>query len=232
MKKMRVLLVDNTAVYQKLLSKRLQNPDSIRFVVTLTSPKSAETVFRDAVGIIDIIVLGNSLSNPAILQLTKFFRSCNPAVPIFVLTEKNEVRLPLSYKKAGIDDLLKISEMGTSLFAWSFISTVEQVVLKKKAKEYDTLHNQLRNVSSSLATFVHEINNPLSVIRLALYHLENRELSKQKRETFFQLLLNNLERIEGQMRDISVIRRQLNGVPNIRAKVLTLKSSQRSAVIR
>src|SRR5271169_782419 len=105
MKKFRVLLVDNTAVYQKLLSKRLQNPESIRFAVTLTSPKNAETVFRDAVGIIDIIVLGNSLSHPTILQLTKFFRSSNLAIPIFVLTQKNEARLPLSYKKIGIDDL-------------------------------------------------------------------------------------------------------------------------------
>jgi len=232
MKTFRVLLVDSTAVYQKLLSKRLQNPESMRFAVTLATPKDAETVFRDAVGLIDIIVLGNSLSTSSILQLTKIFRSCNLAVPIFVLTQKNNVHIPRSYKNVGIDDMLRISEMGTPLFAWSFISTVEQVVLKKKAKEYDELHHQLRNVNSSLATFVHEINNPLSVIRLALYHLEKRELSKQKRETFFKLLLESLERIDGQMKDLSSIRRQLSGVQNIRAKVLTLKSPHRSATAR
>ena len=226
MKTFRVLLIDGTPVYQKLLSRRLENPESVRFKVTYSGSDEAKVIVRDFTRQIDIVVFGDSISQATVLQLTKIFRSYNLAIPIFVLTRKNDARVPRSLKKAGIDDMMRISEMGTPLFAWSFISTVEEVILKKKAKEYDVLHGRLRSVSSSLATLMHDINNPLSVIRLALYHLQNRTLAKEKRELFIRLLLDNIQRIDGQMKELSAIRRQLSDAHNHRAKVLTLKTRQ------
>ncbi|HUL43431.1 MAG TPA: histidine kinase dimerization/phospho-acceptor domain-containing protein [Bacteroidota bacterium] len=224
-----MLLIDGSPVYQKLLSRRLENPESVRFKVTYSRSDEAEVIVRDFTNQIDIVVFGDSIPTATILQLTKVFRSYNLAIPIFVLTRKNDAHVPRNLKKAGIDNMMRISEMGTPLFAWSFISTVEEVILKKKAKEYDVLHGRLRAVSSSLATLTHDINNPLSVIRLALYHLQNRTLAKEKRELFIKLLLDNIERIDNQMKELTAIRRQLNDAHHHRAKVLTLKIRQDAA---
>lgn len=227
MKTLQLFLVDATDEHHKLLGKRLQNPDSIRFAVTLSGAKEAESTYRDVVGQVDIVMFGAGILPSAVVQLTKMFRSYNPAVPVFVLTKNGERKVPRSFAAVGVDAALDAGDMGTPLFVWSFISTVEQVVLKKKAKEYDALHERLRSVNSSLATFAHDINNPLSVIRLALYHLENPELPKEKRDTFFKLLLENLTRIEAQMKTLAVIRRQLGGKKA--PKVLTLRAPSRAA---
>jgi signal transduction histidine kinase len=227
MKTLQLFLVDATDEHHKLLGKRLQNPDSIRFAVTLSGAKEAESAYRDSVGQVDIIIIGAGITPGTVVSLTKMFRSYNPAVPVFVLSRNGERKVPRLFAAVGVDGTLDAGDMGTPLFVWSFISTVEQVVLKKKAKEYDALHERLRSANSALATFVHDINNPLSVIRLALYHLETPGLPKQKRDTFFKLLLENLERIDSHMKSLALIRRQLGGKKP--AKVLTLRTDSRAA---
>jgi signal transduction histidine kinase len=223
MKTLQLFLVDTTDEHHKVLGKRLQNPDSIRFVVRFSSVREAESSYRDVAGQIDIVIVGAGISPASVVQLAKMFRSYNPAVPIFVLTKSGERRVPRSYEAAGVDGTLDAGDMGTPLFVWSFISTIEQVVLKKKAKEYDALYERLRSVNASLSTFAHDLNNPLSVIRLALYHLENPELTTQKRGMFFKLLVENLERIDAHMKTLAAIRRQLGGKKP--TKVLTLGSA-------
>jgi len=227
MKTLQLFLVDATDEHHKLLGKRLQNPDAIRFAVTFSRAKEAEERYRDVAGQVDIVIVGIGIPPASVVRLTKMVRSYNPAVPVFVLMKNGDRKVPRSYAAVGVDGTLDAGDMGTPLFVWSFISTIEQVVLTKKAKEYDALYERLRSLNSSLSTFVHDLNNPLSVIRLALYHLENPGLPSQKRETFFKLLVENLSRIETSMKALSLIRRQLDG--KNAAKVLTLRSPSSAA---
>lgn len=222
MKSIRVLLIDTTATHKQLLEQRLLNPDSIRFSVRLTAPKLAEELFKDSASQLDLILFGEKITPSVIVQTSKMIRSRNLTIPIFALTKQSEARVPRNYQRAGVDDLINVADIDSPLFSWAFVSTIEHVVLKKKAREYDSLHRRLRTFNESLAFVMHEINNPLSVIRLALYHLENPKLAENKRETFIKLLVDNLERIESQMNELRLIRRELSGEPQTRSKILTI----------
>ncbi len=222
MKIFRVFYVDSTEAPKHFFGKNFRTPEFIRFTVTRANPAEAKASFKDCLGQVDLVVFGSSLRTGSVVRLAKDFRSLNLAIPIFVISNGGRTPLPDVYKRAGVDDLIDADEIGTPLFTWSFVSSIDHVVLKKKAKGFDVLHNRLHSAKSSLGSLVHEINNPLSVIRLTLYHLESGRLSPQRREVFMKLLLDNLERIELLMKDFSVIYRRLDGQRSVRAKILSL----------
>jgi signal transduction histidine kinase len=223
MRYLRIFLVENTSAKAETMRKKLSRIDSIRFSVTTALAKNAEDTFKDTADQVDVILFGDKVRPTRIIELTKLFRSNNMVIPIFLLTNLSEARVQRKFRNAGVDDTLNISEIDTPLFAWTFTSTVEHAVLRKKAKEYDTLNHQLQNISESLANFMHDMNNPLSVIRLAMYHLDNPQLEAEKRDTFLKILVTNVERLDAQMQDLRTIRRQLGGNKSQSAKILSLK---------
>jgi signal transduction histidine kinase len=225
MKAVRVLLVDTTDKYKKLLEKGQQTADSIKLSITHAGARNAEPLFRESRGEFDIVLLGDKLASSSVVQMARVFRSLNAVIPIFLLTSQVSAQLPQSYRKSGVDDVMDAREIDSPLFTWTFISTVEHTALRKKAQEYDLLNNRLRSVDDSLSTVIHEINNPLSVIRLALYHLSNPDLSKSKRETFLKFLQDNIDRVDSHMKELRLIRRQLGGETATRAKIISIKAS-------
>lgn len=227
MKSIRILLIDSTAARKNLLEKRLGVSEPVKFVVQAVSARQAHSVYEDLGDQFDIVLFGEKIPPGTVTQLTKLIRSHTMIAPIFVFTNLAEAPLPRRFKAAGVDDMLSVAEIDTPIFSWSFISTVEQAVLRKKAKEYDVLHRRLHTIGDSLRFIIHEINNPLSVIRLAMYHLENPELSRTKRETFFKLLLQNIEKVDARIRDLYTVRRQLGGEA-IATKIMSIRPPEQA----
>jgi nitrogen-specific signal transduction histidine kinase len=180
-------------------------------------------MYQESKDQIDLIVFGEKVPAGTVTNLTKTIRSMNQTIPVFVFTKQSESRLSRAHQMAGVDDLLNIADFDTPLFSWTFTSTLEQAVLKKKAAQYDILQERLLSANDALRHIMHEINNPLSVIRLALYHLDKPDLAKNKQKTFMKLLIDNLEKIDMQMKDLHVIRRQLSGEKLPRAKMFSRK---------
>ncbi|MBI5020606.1 MAG: hypothetical protein HZB59_04155 [Ignavibacteriales bacterium] len=225
MRILRIFLVENTIARADNIRKKLAQIETIRFSVTTSIVKDTEETFKDVADQIDVILFGEKVRPSRIIELTKLFRSYNTVIPIFLLTNQSEARVQRKYRIAGVDDTLNISEIETPLFQWTFTSTVEHAVLKKKAKEYDVLNNRLRSINESLATFMHDMNNPISVIRLAMYHLDNPDVANDKRETFLKILVSNVEKLDLQMQDLRNIRRQLSDKKSQTAKILSLKNT-------
>jgi signal transduction histidine kinase len=223
MKPLRVLLIDATSAYKKILETQTSGADSVRYSVTLTGAKQAESTFTDVSDRLDTVLFGERIAPSVVLALARVFHTKKPALPIFVLTKQSEARLPRKYMQAGVDDVLNVADFGTPLFSWTFTSAVENATLRKKARAYDVLHHRLRLVSHSLATLIHDITNPLGIVRLALYLLEKPELPQEKQETFFKLLIDNLKRLEGRMSMLYTIRRQIDGNGTTSAKILAFK---------
>lgn len=235
MRTIQVLLLDSTSTYKQLLENKTLNPDTLKLCVTHARVKHAEAIFTDVCEQIDVIMFSERVSSLAVVQLTKLFRERKPTVPIFILTKESEVHLSRKYQSAGVDDVLNVAEIDTPLFSWSFTSAIENAILKKKAKAYDAIHIRLQNVNQELTSLIHDINNPLSVIRLALYQLENPDLPKERRATFVKLLVENLKRIEGRMGKLYDIRRKISsngvsgmGIFSLRAPAMRVVSGRRS----
>jgi len=210
MQVLRVLLIDTTRATKKLFEAKRLNADSVRLNVRLAGTELQPEELENLHQATDVILFGEKVPSPTILQLTKQFRSIGVDAPILLLTRQSEARVPQKYRKIGIDDMLNVAEIQTPLFLWTFQSTMTQIADRKKAKDFDIVKDRLRRVNKSLAFVTHEINNPLSVIRLALYHLESGKLPQSKKKVFFKLLIDNIEKVDAQMKALYSIRRQLN----------------------
>ncbi len=224
MKTVRVLLVDTRETVKQLLEQRLLNANSLKFVVTLTGVKEAKKTIRLMKNSFDVILFGEKISVSASVELAKLARLRMSNIPIFKLTIESEAKLQPKLDQAGVDDMLNVAEITTPLFAWTFESVIEHAEVRKKAKEYDVLRHRLEHVSETIGNVIHEINTPLSVIRLTLYHLEKPDLLKDKRETFIKLLAENLQKIDDSMGTLRSIRRQLGEDTTILAKILAMKA--------
>lgn len=222
----RVLLIDSTDAVKALLDNQLTQSDSLKFDVTLVPPKTVETNSVARKNLWDVILFGDSTPLGNVSQLTKLFRSRGYSVPILMLTNQSEARVPKQLLKSGIDDMLNISEMKTPLFSWTFMSTLKHAEVRKKAEEFDTIRGRLHAVNESLAHITHEINNPLAIIKLALYHLEKQNLPDEKKATYIKLLLDNIGRVDEQMNELKEVRRRLGEDTSMLAKILSAKQLQ------
>lgn len=207
---LRVLLIDTSRNTKKLLEDKRLSTDTLRLSIRLAGTDLNVEEQEDLHATVDVILFGEKVPSTSILGMTKAFRTAGVDVPVFILTRQSEARVPQKYRAAGVDDVLNTAEIQTPLFLWTFQSTLTQVADQKKAKDFDVIRDRMRRANRSLAFITHEINNPLSVIRLAIYHLQNANLPKTKKKAFFKLLVDNIDKVNLQMKELYTIRRQLN----------------------
>ena len=65
---------------------------------------------------------------------------------------------------------------------------------------------EIENLRTGIREIAHEINNPLGVIRMALYFLQTTEPSGEKREHYFKVIDEGLERIDDSLQRLKVLR--------------------------
>jgi signal transduction histidine kinase len=209
MEAIRILLIDNSVSTKEALDRAPLGKTGTELDVTLLPARNGNgSADRSLVGA-DVVLIGEKLSRKKVVDWAAKLRSMGYGCPILLLTRQSEARLPAAVHEAGVDDLLNIADISTPLFSWTFTSTVRQIIERRKASEYDYLRDRLNSIKRSLSTLMHELNTPLSVIRLAVYHLENSNPPRAKRDLYHTLMIENIERIEQKLKDLYHIRRLL-----------------------
>jgi signal transduction histidine kinase len=169
-------------------------------------------------------MFGEKVPQTSVIELVRSLRAKNAKLPVFCLTKTSEAKLTPELERAGVDDMMNVAEMRTPLFAWTFQSLLEQVEMRKKAKDYDILRNRLKNIDESLGNLMHKINNPLSIVRLTLYHLDDPGLPQEKRDIFLKMMIESVRKIDTHINELRSIRRQLGEDTTIIAKILAMKA--------
>jgi signal transduction histidine kinase len=210
MRVLKVLLIDTTKNTKKLLDEKRVSNESVRLMIRMAGTDFKVDEEENLHAETDVILFGEKVPSTSILELTKAFRAAGVDVPIFIMSRQSEARVPQKYLKAGVDDVINTVEIQTPLFLWTFQSTLTQVGDRRKAQDFDVIRDRMRRANRTLAHVTHEINNPLSVIRLAIYHLENAKLPKTKKKAFFKLLVENIDKVNLQMKELYTIRRELS----------------------
>ncbi len=228
METIRILLVDSKNSAKALLEKQLLHADGIKSTVSVVGVKGAGNLLAGGSEAWDVVLFGETLPPTAIAQLAKSFRRRGFTMPIFILTRESEARVSRTLRKAGVDDVLNLAEIDTPLFSWTFMSTLKQSQVQRKAKEFDAIRERLRNAHRSLAGISHEMNNPLSVMRLAVYHLKNPKLTKSKRDTFTRILADNLRKMESTITDLKEVRQQLGEDTSVLTRMILTRSLRES----
>ena len=65
---------------------------------------------------------------------------------------------------------------------------------------------QLKDLKAGVREISHEINNPLGIIRMAVYFLQSTNPVGQKREHYFKVIDEGLERIEQSLQRLKSLR--------------------------
>jgi signal transduction histidine kinase len=209
MEPLKVLLIDNSDTTKEALDRAPLARSSRELDVTLVPARNGNGHSGKALATADVVLIGEKLSRKKVVEWTGKLRSMGYGCPILLLTRQSEARLTAAYHDAGIDDLLNIADISTPLFSWTLTSTLQAVVERRKASEYDYLQDRLNSIKRSLTTLMYELNTPLSVIRLAVYHLENSSPTRAKRDLYHGMMVENIERIETRLKDLYHIRRLL-----------------------
>ena len=229
MERVQILLVDSKNSLKSLLEKQLRRTYSIKFSISLVGVEQAGRMAKESVRPGDVVLFGEDVPVSGVTQLAKSFRVRGFTMPLLMLTKQSEARVPRNLRKAGVDDMVNIAEIDTPLFFWTFMSTLKQAEVQKKAQEFDVIKNRLKTVHRSLAFITHEINNPLGVIRLTLHHLKNPNLAKKQRQTFFRILAKNVKKVDTQIIELQTIRRQLGEDTSNLNQILLSKTLQESS---
>lgn len=68
------------------------------------------------------------------------------------------------------------------------------------------LQTQVNNLKAGIREVAHEINNPLGVMRMALFMIQSNKDDKAKQQYYLELLNVSLERIEDGLKRLRALR--------------------------
>ena len=223
MQTIRILLIDTRETVKRLLEHELVNADSLKFEVTLLTARAVRQSIDQVAQHDDAILFGEKTPRPVIMDLAMSFRSREIKIPMLLLTRQSEARLHRELRKVGVDDILNIAEMNTPLFSWTFQSLIDQIETRKKAREYEVLRHRMQSVDGSMATIIHDLNSPLSVLRLATHQLLTNDLTDEKRTAYLKLLADNIDRLDVHMDELRELRKHIGQDTSVLAKILSIK---------
>lgn len=73
-------------------------------------------------------------------------------------------------------------------------------------KQADDAAKKLENLKNGIREISHEINNPLGIIRMAVYFLQTTHPSEEKRTEYFKVIDEGLGRIEQSLQLLKALR--------------------------
>lgn len=73
-------------------------------------------------------------------------------------------------------------------------------------RDLGALLRQIENLKSGIREISHEINNPLGILRMAVYFLENTQPTAEKQAHYFKVINEGLERIEQSLDQLKSLR--------------------------
>ncbi len=218
-----VIIFGPTDLDTDKFGKRLSESLKFSVILDLFKFKSLEN-FTTAKSIVyDIALIGEKVSETKSVMITKHLRSQNFRMPIIQLTNIAEASLTHAQLSGGADDILNISEIDTPIFGWTFSSILKKADVTKKAEEFNIILQNFAEINKCLADITHEINNPLGIINLALFQLQNDDITIEKKLHYLQVIKDGVNKIDNQIKSLRVLRTKMIDDQSVLRKVSTNK---------
>ncbi len=203
---MQILLVDPADEVRDALRAGLASGEAGAHAVVQFRPRTPKQKLIETASASDIVIFGLRTTRQSVIRIASLLRGAGMSLPIFVVTREFEMGVPSNFKKAGVDEMLNVSELQTPLISWTFESSLKQAEVRKKAKDFDHINGRLSGMLKDLAFISHEVTNSLSVMRLAMYHLEHYEGTPQRREMLSKLIGENIDKIQTHIEGLRKVR--------------------------
>lgn len=218
-----ILLVEPTKLEPALLEEKLKSALKGKVILQRINETKFESFLETKSPIYDLVFIGEKVAINNIIQMANFLRGKNFRMPLILLTSQSEANLSQSQKSAGIDHLFNVAEVTLPTFSWTFSSLLKESEVQKKAEEFDSIRVKIMSINSVLAHITHEINNPLGVIRLALFQLQTKSKPDESIAKYFKMITDNVNKLEEQIQALRSVREEVRTEHNILKKILSLK---------
>ncbi len=77
--------------------------------------------------------------------------------------------------------------------------------LPEPVQPFSDTTNQLKNLKNGIREIAHDINNPLGIVRMAVYFLLTANPTSEKRDQYFRAIEGGLERIEQNLQRLKAL---------------------------
>lgn len=65
------------------------------------------------------------------------------------------------------------------------------------SEQHEDIRHQLDTLRADVRQIAHDLSSPLGVLRMVTYYLHSSQLSQEKRDHYFTVITQNIERVEG-----------------------------------
>jgi nitrogen-specific signal transduction histidine kinase len=223
MESLYIAVVEPTELRTELMESQLSSALGEKTILQRISLKEFENSLMTIQPIYDLVLIGEKNTSSKSSHIAKLLRRNNYSMPILLLTIQSEAKLSHTQSVSGIDDVLNIAEITLPTFSWTLTSVLKKSELQKKAEEFDELRHELIDFNTQLSEITHEINNPLGVIRLALFQIQNKLGSDANFIKYIQMINDNTSKIESQIKQLREVREKMRTNQNILGKILSIK---------
>jgi signal transduction histidine kinase len=218
-----IVIFEPTEINTGLLEKQLTNALKEKTILQRMNIKDFESSILSIQPIFDLVLIGEKNSTQKAIHVAKLLRQNNYRMPILQLSIQSEAKLSHDQKTSGIDDILNTVEISLPTFSWTLTSLLKKSEIQKKAEEFDEIRHDLININTKLADITHEINNPLGVIRLALFQLQKKFSSEDEYRKYVQMITDSVTKINAQIKELRNVRELMRANQNILSRILSIK---------
>ncbi len=218
-----ILLVEPTKLEPVVLEEQLKLALNGKVILHRINETKIESFLETKSPIFDLVFIGEKVATNNVIHVANLLRGKNFRMPLILLTSQSEAILSQSQKSTGIDHVLNIAEVSLPTFSWTFSSLLKESEVQKKAEEFDSIRVKMMSINSVLAHITHEINNPLGVIRLALFQLQSKSKPDESTAKYFKMITDNVNKLEEQIQALRSAREEMRTEHNMLKKILSLK---------
>lgn len=218
-----ILLVEPTKLEPVVLEEQLKLALKGKVILQRINETKIESFLETKSPIFDLVFIGEKVATNNVIHVANLLRGKNFRMPLILLTSQSEAILSQSQKSTGIDHVLNIAEVSLPTFSWTFSSLLKESEVQKKAEEFDSIRVKIMSINSVLAHITHEINNPLGVIRLALFQLQSKSKPDESTAKYFKMITDNVNKLEEQIQALRSAREEMRTEHNMLKKILSLK---------
>jgi CheY-like chemotaxis protein len=195
----RVLLVDDDAVFAKIIGTHLKKYRPRAF--QMTWKESVESALAEIAQNSDIDIILTDYIFPTsnglefCLQLNQMDRS----IPIMVITNVKDFKLAVEAMKLGVEDFLLKEDLDEARLPRTILSIIERVKLRKHKQAIDKrlimAENCAQAIRELVVTVCHEFNNPLAAVKIS-FDLLHRQIADNADPSILNAFEDSFNRID------------------------------------
>jgi len=200
-----VLLVEDNADFARLVEHTLSHSQVAEFSVHWVTNGGDAVRVAETQKDIDLILMDYFLPGDNGLEVTRLLRERGVQIPIVFLTTNKNLTVAVEVMKLGVEDYLVKEEVLTPILGEAIVGVIEQTQWRKRLAELEMSKRRLEAIQELTVTLSHEINNPLTTLKLTVDALLKSHPNDDSTK-YLTIMRESILRIEEKVQKLRALR--------------------------